>query len=252
MTIISKIGVRMIVEGINCVTELLKSSYKMEKVILDNSTNPKIDEIIALCTKRAVKFEIVDKKTLTKIGHSEHHQGVIAFVPSYEYCFVEDILKSCEEKGKAPFLVMLDGIEDPHNVGAIIRTAECMGVDGVIIGKNRACEINETVFKTSAGAIAFMKVAQVTNLSQTITKLKEKNIWCYALEAGNTTLDKTNLTGGVLLVVGSEGFGVSNLVSKTCDGTISIPMYGEINSLNASNAIAIAMYEVARQNKNTK
>lgn len=239
----------MIVEGINCITELLKSNYGVEKVILDNSSNPKIDDIIALCTKRGVKFEIVDKKTLSKIAHSEHTQGVIAFVPSFQYCFVEDILKDCEQKGKAPFLVMLDGIEDPHNVGAIIRTAECMGVDGVIIGKNRACEINETVFKTSAGAIAFMKVAQVTNLSQTIIRLKDKNIWCYALEAGNSTLDETNLTGGVLLVVGSEGFGVSKLVAKTCDGTISIPMYGKINSLNASNACAIAMYEVIRQNR---
>ena len=239
----------MIVEGINCITELLKSNYGVEKVILDNSTNPKIDNIITLCTKRGVKFEIVDKKTLAKIAHSEHTQGVIAFVHSYQYCFVEDILKDCEQKGKAPFLVMLDGIEDPHNVGAIIRTAECMGVDGVIIGKNRACEINETVFKTSAGAIAFMKVAQVTNLSQTITKLKDKNIWCYALEAGNSTLDETNLTGGVLLVVGREGFGVGNLVAKTCDGTISVPMYGKINSLNASNACAIAMYEVVRQNR---
>lgn len=242
----------MIVEGINCITELLKADYGVEKVILEQSSNPKIADILALCNAKKIRYEIADKKTINKISKSEHNQGVIAFVSSYEYCFVEDILCECERKGKQPFLVMLDGIEDPHNVGAIIRTAECMGVDGVILAKNRACEINETVFKTSAGAIAHVKVAQVTNLSQTIDKLKDKNIWCYALEAGNGMIDEVDLTGGVLLVVGSEGFGVSRLVAKNCDGTISIPMYGQINSLNASNAAAVAMYEVVRQNRKGK
>ncbi len=239
----------MIVEGINCITELLKSDYGVEKVVLEQSSNPKIAEILTLCSAKKVKYETVERKTINKLAKTDHNQGVIAFVPSYQYCYVEDILQDCENKQKQPFLVMLDGIEDPHNVGAIIRTCECMGVDGVIIGQNRACEINETVFKTSAGAIAHMKVAQVVNLSQTIEKLKQKNIWCYALEAGNQTLDETDLTGGVLLVVGSEGFGVSRLVAKTCDATLSIPMCGQINSLNASNATAIAIYEVTRQNR---
>ena len=143
--------------------------------------------------------------------------------------------------------MILDSIVDPHNVGAIIRTAECVGVDGIIIAQNRACEINETVFKTSAGAVAHMKVAQVVNLSQTIEKLKSKNIWVYSLEAGNTSMYDTDLTGPLALVVGSEGYGVSKLVNRTCDGTISIPLNGKVNSLNASNACAIAMYEALRQ-----
>lgn len=239
----------MVVEGINCITELLKSDYGVEKVVLEQSSNPKIAEILTLCADKKVKYEIVERKTINKLAKTDHNQGVVAFVPSYQYVFLEEILKDCEQKGKQPLLIMLDGIEDPHNVGAIIRTCECMGVDGVIIGQNRACEINETVFKTSAGAIAHIKVAQVVNLSQTIEKLKKKNIWCYALEAGNTKLDQADLTGGVMLVVGSEGFGVSRLVAKTCDGTLSIPMFGQINSLNASNAAAIAMYEVTRQNR---
>ena len=163
------------------------------------------------------------------------------------YCDVNDILNDAQSKGEDPFIVILDGVVDPHNVGAIIRTAECVGVNGIIIAQNRACDINETVFKTSAGAIAHMKVAQVVNISQTIEKLKAKNVWVYSLEAGNTSMYDTDLTGAVALVVGSEGAGVSRLVNKTCDGTISIPLRGEVNSLNASNAGAIAMYEVLRQ-----
>ena len=239
----------MIIEGINCANELLKAGYPVEKVIINKESNTKLDEIINLCSKSQVKYEVVDKKGLERIAKSSHHQGVIAFVKPYEYCYVEDILRFAEQKQEDPFILILDGIEDPHNVGALIRTAECLGVHGVIIPKNRACEINETVFKTSAGAIAHMKVAQVTNISQTIDKLKDKNIWCYALEAGNNVLQDTNLQGGVALVVGSEGKGVSKLVTKTCDATISIPMFGAINSLNASNAGAIAMYEVVRQKK---
>ncbi|MBQ8522697.1 MAG: 23S rRNA (guanosine(2251)-2'-O)-methyltransferase RlmB [Clostridia bacterium] len=239
----------MIVEGINCAHELLNANYPMEKVIINKELSKKLDNIIALANQKGVKIEYVDKKGIEKLTKSKNSQGVLCFVSAFKYCQVGDILKDAETKGHAPFIIILDGIVDPHNVGAIIRTAECVGVDGIIIAQNRACEINETVFKTSAGAVAHMKVAQVVNLSQTIEKLKSKNIWVYSLEAGNTSMYDTDLTGAIALVIGSEGEGVSRLVNRTCDGTISIPLNGKVNSLNASNAGAIAMYEALRQRK---
>ena len=237
----------MIVEGINCAVELLNANYPMEKVIINRELSKKYDNIITLAQQKNVKIEYVDKNGIEKLTKSKNSQGVICFVKSYQYCDVTDILNDAESKGEDPFIVILDSVTDPHNVGAIIRTAECVGVHGIIIAQNRACEINETVFKTSAGAIAHMKVAQVVNLSQTIEKLKAKNVWVYSLEAGNTSMYDTNLTGALALVVGSEGYGVSRLVNRSCDGTISIPLKGKVNSLNASNAGAIAMYEALRQ-----
>ena len=237
----------MIVEGINCATELLKAGYPVEKVIINKDLSKKCDNIVNLATKSNVKIEYVDKIAIEKLTKSKNSQGVLSFVKPFKYCDVNDILSYAETKDEAPFIMILDGIVDPHNVGAIIRTAECVGVHGIIIAQNRACEINETVFKTSAGAVAHMKVAQVVNLSQTIEKLKSKNVWVYSLEAGNTSMYDTDLTGALALVVGSEGNGVSRLVNRTCDGTISIPLNGKVNSLNASNASAIAMYEALRQ-----
>ena len=219
----------------------------MEKVIINKDLNTKYSNIIELAKQKGVKIEYVDKVGIEKLTKSKNSQGVLCFVKAYKYYDVNDILADAESKGEDPFIVILDGIVDPHNVGAIIRTAECVGVNGIMIAQNRACEINETVFKTSAGAVAHMKVAQVVNISQTIEKLKAKNVWVYSLEAGNTSMYDTDLTGAVALVVGSEGEGVSRLVNRTCDGTISIPLKGEVNSLNASNAGAIAMYEVLRQ-----
>lgn len=237
----------MIVEGINCATELLKAGYPVEKVIINKDLSKKCDNIVNLATKSNVKIEYVDKIAIEKLTKSKNSQGVLSFVKPFKYCDVNDILSYAESKDEPPFIMILDGIVDPHNVGAIIRTAECVGVHGIIIAQNRACEINETVFKTSAGAVAHMKVAQVVNLSQTIEKLKSKNVWVYSLEAGNTSMYDTDLTGALALVVGSEGNGVSRLVNRTCDGTISIPLNGKVNSLNASNASAIAMYEALRQ-----
>lgn len=237
----------MIVEGFNCAIECLKANYPIEKIIISNERIEKIDELLNLAKQKNVSIEKVAKQELDKITKSQHHQGVISFVKKYRYYDINDIFNCAQEKGEEPFILILDSIADPHNLGALIRTAECLGVHGVIIPENRACEVNETVFKTSAGAVAKMKVVQVINLSQTIEKLKRLNVWCYALEAGEKTLSNTNLSGAVALVVGSEGKGVSKLVRKTCDETISIPLKGEINSLNASNAGAIAMYEVLRQ-----
>ena len=237
----------MIVEGFNCAIECLKANYPIEKIIISNERIVKIYELLNLAKQKNVSIEKVAKQELDKITKSQHHQGVISFVKKYRYYDINDIFNCAQEKGEEPFILILDSIADPHNLGALIRTAECLGVHGVIIPENRACEVNETVFKTSAGAVAKMKVVQVINLSQTIEKLKRLNVWCYALEAGEKTLSNTNLSGAVALVVGSEGKGVSKLVRKTCDETISIPLKGEINSLNASNAGAIAMYEVLRQ-----
>ena len=237
----------MIVEGINCAQELLNADYPVEKVIINKELSKKCDNIVALASQKNVKVELVDKVAIEKLTKSKNSQGVLCFVKPFKYCDVNDILRDAESKNKPPFIMILDSIVDPHNVGAIIRTAECVGVDGIIIAQNRACEINETVFKTSAGAVAHMKVAQVVNLSQTIEKLKSKNIWVYSLEAGNTSMYDTDLTGPLALVVGSEGYGVSKLVNRTCDGTISIPLNGKVNSLNASNACAIAMCEALRQ-----
>ena len=237
----------MTVEGFNCAIECLKANYPIEKIIISNERIEKIDELLNLAKQKNVSIEKVAKQELDKITKSQHHQGVISFVKKYRYYDINDIFNCAQEKGEEPFILILDSIADPHNLGALIRTAECLGVHGVIIPENRACEVNETVFKTSAGAVAKMKVVQVINLSQTIEKLKRLNVWCYALEAGEKTLSNTNLSGAVALVVGSEGKGVSKLVRKTCDETISIPLKGEINSLNASNAGAIAMYEVLRQ-----
>ena len=237
----------MIVEGINCAQELLNADYPIEKVIINKELTKKCDNIIKLAIQKNVKIEYVDKIAIEKLTKSKNSQGVLCFVKAFKYCEVNDILNDAESKNEAPFIIILDGVVDPHNVGAIIRTAECVGVHGIIIAQNRACEINETVFKTSAGAVAHMKVEQVVNLSQTIEKLKSKNIWVYSLEAGNTSMYDTDLTGALALVVGSEGYGVSRLVNRTCDGTISIPLKGQVNSLNASNAGAIAMYEALRQ-----
>ena len=237
----------MIVEGINCATELLKTDYPVEKVIINSELTKKFGNIISMAAQKGVKVEYVDKISIEKLTKSKNSQGVLCFVKPYVYYEINDIIKDAEDKGEDPFIIILDEIVDPHNVGAIIRTAECVGVNGIIIGKNRACEINETVFKTSAGAVAHMKVAQVTNISQTIEKLKNKNFWVYSLEAGNTLMYDVDMTGALALVIGSEGDGVSRLVNKTCDGTISIPLKGQVNSLNASNAGAIAMYEALRQ-----
>ena len=160
---------------------------------------------------------------------------------------VDDILKKAEDKGESPFIVILDGIEDPHNMGAIIRTCECAGVHGIVIPKHRSCQVNDTVIKTSAGATLNMLVASVTNLNNTIEYLKKNNVWVYGLELGGKDIYKTNLSGSIALVVGSEGFGISRLVKENCDEIVSLPQKGKINSLNASVACSIAVYEILKQ-----
>ena len=236
----------MIVEGINVVRELLKADVKIEKIIAENTDNKDIVSLTDLAKAKGICVENVDKQKLERIA-KQKTQGIIAFVPNFKYCEVEDILLNAERKGEKPFIVILDGITDPHNLGAIIRTCECAGVHGIIIPENRACEVNNTVYKTSAGAIVHMPVSMVTNLTRTINDLKKQNIWVYAMEAGNKKVYKADFTYPTAIVIGSEGKGVSRLVLENVDEVLSLDMFGKVNSLNASNAAAIAVYEVVRQ-----
>ena len=236
----------MIVEGINVVRELIKADKRIDKVIVEKSENKDLVKLTDMARSKGIKVEIVDKQTIERINKGKT-QGILAFVPNFKYCDVEDILFVAEQKNEKPFIVILDGITDPHNLGAIIRTCECAGVHGVIIPENRACEVNDTVYKTSAGAIVHTKIAMVTNLTRTIKDLQEKGVWVYALEAGDKRIYSADFTYPTALIVGSEGKGVSRLVKETADEILSLDMFGQVNSLNATNASAIAVYEVVRQ-----
>ena len=188
---------------------------------------------------------MLDKKTLT-----HHHQGVIGEVVDFEYSDIDEILKLADDRCEQPLVVILDGVKDPHNLGAIIRSAECAGAHGIIIPKNRSVAVNETVIKTSAGAISNMKIARVTNINYVISDLKQRGIWVYGFEAGKNIMYQTNLKGPIAIVIGSEGEGISELTKKRCDDIVSIPLAGRVNSLNASVACGVALFEVVRQRKN--
>ena len=187
----------------------------------------------------------VDSKKLDFMCGGANHQGVAAYVAAHEYSSIDEIFAYAEEKGEAPFIVVCDEIEDPHNLGAIIRTAECAGVHGVIIPKRRSASLNFTVGKTSAGALEYMRVARVSNLASTIDELKEKGCWVYGADMDGTDYKKTDFSGAVVLVIGSEGKGIGKLIRQKCDAIVSLPMKGNINSLNASVAAGILMYEVS-------
>lgn len=235
----------MIVEGINVINELISAGKKIEKILIENNSNKDLQNIALKAKNNNIPFELISKQDLERIKPKT--QGVIAFVPKFKYAEVKDILTRAEEQNEKPFIVILDGILDPHNLGSIVRTCECAGVHGVIIPQNRACEINETVYKTSAGAVAHMLIASVVNLNRTIEELKQAGIWVYALEAGSKKLYKADFSYPTALIVGGEGKGVSQLVKKNADEVLSLNMYGKVNSLNASNAAAVAIYEVVRQ-----
>ncbi|MGN0787652.1 MAG: 23S rRNA (guanosine(2251)-2'-O)-methyltransferase RlmB [Candidatus Onthoplasma sp.] len=238
----------MIVKGINVVRELLNSNTKIEKIIAEKTENKDIENLIERAIKQNIKIEIVDKLTIEKILKGKS-QGILAFIPNFRYCEVKDILLEADRKSEKPFIVILDGISDPHNLGAIVRTCECAGVHGVIIPENRACEVTDTVYKTSAGAITHMKIAKVKNLARTIDELKNLGVWVYAMEAGNKKIYDADFTYPTAIIIGSEGKGVSRLVKEKADEILSLDMFGSVNSLNASNACAIAVYEVVRQRR---
>ncbi len=238
----------MIVEGKNAVRELINSGATINKLYVENNLKDNVsNQIIALAKNKKIRIDFVKKEVLDKKSITKRHQGFLCDTVDFVYCDVEEILKKAEEKGESPFIIILDGIEDPHNMGAIIRTCECAGVHGIIIPKHRSCQVNDTVIKTSAGATLNMLVASVTNLNNTIQYLKNNNVWVYGLELGGKDIYKTNLSGSIALVVGSEGFGISRLVKENCDEIISLPQKGKINSLNASVACSIAVYEILKQ-----
>ena len=239
----------LVVEGRNAVLEAFRSGKPIDKVfVLDGCQDGPIRTIIREAKKHDTIINFVNKERLNQISTTGKHQGVVAYAAAYEYSEVEDMLKLAEEKGEDPFLILLDNIEDPHNLGSIIRTAETAGVHGIIIPKRRAAAVNSTVVKTSAGATSFMKVARVNNINETIKYLKENDVWIYGtdMETDKMYYDE-DLTGNIAIVIGSEGFGMSKLVKENCDFLIKIPMKGKITSLNASVSAGIVMYEAVKQ-----
>lgn len=239
------------IEGRNAVLEAFRSGKTIDRLfILDGCQDGPIKSILREAKKGDTIINYVKKERLDQLSESGKHQGVIAYAAAYEYAEVNDILKAAEEKGEPPFLVLLDGIEDPHNLGAIIRTANQAGAHGVIIPKRRAVGLTATVAKTSAGAINYTPVAKVTNLGATIDQLKEKGLWFVCADMDGEVMYKQNLKGPIGLVIGSEGEGVGRLIKEKCDFTAKIPMFGNIDSLNASVAMGILAYEIVRQRLN--
>ena len=236
------------IEGRNAVIEALRSGRPVDRLfILDGSSDGPISTIKREARKNDVQVKFVDKERLDSMSQTGHHQGVIAKCAAYEYASVDDILEKAKEKGEDPFIILLDNIEDPHNLGAIIRTANLAGAHGVIIPKNRAVGLTATVARTSAGALNYTPVAKVTNLGRTIDDLKKQGIWFACADMDGEPMYTRNLTGPIGLVIGSEGEGVSRLVREKCDYVCAIPMKGDIDSLNASVAAGVLMYEAVRQ-----
>ena len=238
----------MTIEGRNAVMEAFRSGKTIDRVyVLKGCQDGPINSILREARKHDTLVNFVAKERLDQMSETGKHQGVIASAAAYAYAEVEDMLKLAEEKGEPPFLFLLDDIEDPHNLGAIIRTANLAGAHGVIIPKRRAVGLTATVARTSAGALNYTPVSKVTNLSATIEELKEKGMWFVCADMGGTTMYDLNLTGPIGLVIGNEGDGVSRLVKEKCDFVASIPMKGEIDSLNASVAAGVLAYEIVRQ-----
>ena len=238
----------MKIEGKNPVKELLNSDVTIEKIMIADGTNDQ--EVRALqkqARERGVKVEFVDRRGLDKLSETGHHQGVIAIYSEFKYADLGSTISKARADGKDIMFVVLDEVLDPHNLGSVIRVAECAGATGVIIPNRRSATVNETVVRTSAGATAYMPVIKVSNLNQAIEEMKKQNIWVYAADMDGEQMHKTNLKGDIALVVGGEGTGVKALTKKLCDGVISIPMYGKVNSLNASVSAGIVLYEAVRQ-----
>ena len=237
------------IEGRNAVLELLETGKDINKIFIANGEkHGSINKIISIAKERKVVIVEVDRAKLNQMSMSDNHQGVIAIVPPFDYCEVEDIVEEAKKKGEKAFILILDGIEDPHNLGSIIRTAETAGVHGIIIPKRRAATVNSTVYKVSAGAVEHMKIARVNNLNETIKYLKENDIWvCGTDMDARNYYYKEKFDASIAIVIGSEGFGMSRLVKENCDFLVKIPMKGKITSLNASVSAGIVMYEVVKQ-----
>ncbi len=241
------------IEGRNAVLEAFRSGKTIDRLfVLDGCQDGPVLTIKREAKKQDTLIRYVDKERLDQLSETGKHQGVIAYAAAYDYAEVEDILNAAKEKNEAPFIILLDNIEDPHNLGAIIRTAHQAGAHGIIIPKNRAVGLTATVARTSAGALNYLPVAKVTNLSKTIEDLKKEGLWFAAADMDGQEMYDANLTGPIGLVIGSEGEGVSRLVKEKCDFIVSIPMKGQIDSLNASVAAGVLCYEIVRQRKFNK
>lgn len=241
-------GNESVIEGRNAVLEAFRAGREIEKVyILDGCQDGPVMTIKREARKKDVQIRYVTKERLAQLSETGKHQGVVAMAAAYRYAQIEDMLSLAKEKGEDPFLFLLDGIEDPHNLGAIIRTANLAGAHGVIIPKNRAVGLTAAVARTSAGAIHYTPVARVTNLVQTMEELKEQGMWFVCADMEGTPMYELNLTGSIGLVIGNEGSGVGRLVKENCDMAAAIPMKGNIDSLNASVAAGVLAYEIVRQ-----
>lgn len=233
--------------GRNSVIEALEASRKLEKVLVLDGGTGALRKIIGMARDSKVRVEFVDRKTLDRLSGGANHQGVIAKGQVFEYSNVDSICEAAATNNEDPFILILDGIEDPHNLGAILRTGECAGVHGIIIPERRAASVDSVAMKVAAGAAEYVKVARVKNLSRTLDELKNKGVWIVGLDMNGELYYEQNLKGPIALVVGNEGKGISRLVKEKCDYMISVPLKGKVSSLNASNAVAVAVYATLRQ-----
>jgi 23S rRNA (guanosine2251-2'-O)-methyltransferase len=236
----------MLIEGKNAIREAFKSNTTINKIMVDKNFQGRRDEILALASFNKVKVEYLPRQILDKKSKTAHHQGYIAECVDFVYASVDEILAKAKEKHEDPFIVLLDGIEDPHNFGAIIRSCECAGVHGIIIPKNRACQVNETVIRSSTGAISNMMIAKVTNLKDAISVLKDNGVWIYGAEASGENIFNKTFCGGTAVIIGSEGKGIKPSILTECDSVLALSMKGKVNSLNASVACGIILFEILR------
>ena len=240
----------MIIYGRNPVKEAYRAGKTIEKLYLPKGApDPVLSPIYKMAKEKRTVISYVDKFTMDKLSEGGNHQGVLAQITDFDYSSVEDILALAKEKDEDLLIVLLDGITDPHNLGAIVRSAECFGAHGIVIPKHRSVGVNDTVVKVASGATEHMLIAKVTNINDTIRMLKEHNVWVYATDFDGKAPKAANLTGNVAIVIGSEGEGIHKLTKELCDDTLTIPEYGKINSLNASVATGIILYEAVRQRR---
>lgn len=238
----------LIIEGRNAIIEAFRAGRSVDKLFIQEHTKEgSMNTLIREAKKTKTLIKYVPKERLDQISETGHHQGAVAFVAAYNYAEIDDLFAKAEEKGESPFFIILDEIEDPHNLGAIIRTANLAGAHGVIVPKNRACGLTATVVKASVGAINYTPIVKVTNIAQTIESLKERGMWFVCADMDGETMYDIDLTGSIGLVIGNEGKGVSRLVKEKCDFVARIPMSGDIDSLNASVATGVLAYEIVRQ-----
>ena len=240
--------------GRNAVREAVKSGRSIDRILVSSEQDGSLKEIVRLARDQKLVIREVERRKLDELcmpfghgGKTANHQGIVAYAAGMEYCSIADILSAAKERGEEPFVIVLDGVEDPHNLGSIIRSAECAGAHGVIIGKRRSASVTAAAVKAAAGATAYMRVARVVNVSGALEELKRAGLWVAGADMDGTPMDKQGLNGALALVIGGEGGGLTKLVKETCDFLVSIPMRGQINSLNASVAAAVLMFEKRRQ-----